>query len=675
MKMRMKRMMGFFLALVMVMGFLPLNPTVSYADAPEDVEGYVNGGVYVNSKNFPDETFREYVHDNFDSDNDYFLDRNELRLVGDISLNNSSVSNLKGIEYFTNLRELYCNGNNLTSLDVSKNKILSLLSCENNKLTSLDVSNNTDLRTLICPENKLTSLDLSENTSLIELDCKDNPLTSIKLVRKGTAPSWIYNMGLTLSPVKYTVKVEKGSKIIPFNKLPQGFDKSRIKSAVQRVEDGFTWDGSTKPIQFRYQLCEKPGEVTGAKNTIVDAEITVTEVEFDPAHVEKMVVKEQPKKLTYTEEEKLDLTGLEVTLTDNQGLKKDVAFTDADFSRRYGIKATPENGAPLTADANNEKPVKLTKEGVQDALTANLKVNKVYTITYTDGVASEVIFVDQVYKAALDSDTPAFKGETPNRKDYVFAGWNPTVAENVTDNATYVAQWKDDKNNNHIPDDQEAHFTVTYTDGVDNEVIFEDQVHKNILVNMPTPAFKGTVPKRKDYDFVGWDPVVAQKVTADVKYVAQWKRIQRTVTFKDGDKALATVKVETGKAIDTDALAGESMPKNPKKDGYTFKAWNTKEDGKGETFTGASVVNGDMTVYAIYTKDSVPMPALIPILTADPTPNPPTPELKSQPKKHIGMIPKTGESASYAGLLAALGFSLAGLAILRMKKMMEENNK
>ncbi|MDY5129747.1 LPXTG cell wall anchor domain-containing protein [Actinotignum urinale] len=40
------------------------------------------------------------------------------------------------------------------------------------------------------------------------------------------------------------------------------------------------------------------------------------------------------------------------------------------------------------------------------------------------------------------------------------------------------------------------------------------------------------------------------------------------------------------------------------------------------------------------------------------------------------MLPKTGESASFAGLLAAvLGFSIVGLAIFRKKKMMEENNK
>lgn len=147
------------------------------------------------------------------------------------------------------------------------------------------------------------------------------------------------------------------------------------------------------------------------------------------------------------------------------------------------------------------------------------------------------------------------------------------------------------------------------------------------------------------------------------------------VNFVDDAKLHATRKVETGKAIDTDALADQSMPKDPTKDGYTFKEWNTKADGKGDAFTGESVVNGDMTVYAIYTKDSVPNPDPTP--TPNPEPNPPTPtptpELKPQPEKHIGMISKTGESASFVGLLTALGFSIAGLAIIRKKKMMEEN--
>lgn len=47
------------------------------------------------------------------------------------------------------------------------------------------------------------------------------------------------------------------------------------------------------------------------------------------------------------------------------------------------------------------------------------------------------------------------------------------------------------------------------------------------------------------------------------------------------------------------------MPQNPTKSGYTFKEWNTQKDGKGTAFTGTTVVNEDMTVYAIYSKNAV----------------------------------------------------------------------
>lgn len=63
-----------------------------------------------------------------------------------------------------------------------------------------------------------------------------------------------------------------------------------------------------------------------------------------------------------------------------------------------------------------------------------------YTVTYTDGVNGEA-FADQAYTAKYEDATPAFEG-TPTRKGFVFDGWNPEVAETVTDNATYTAQWK-----------------------------------------------------------------------------------------------------------------------------------------------------------------------------------------------------------------------------------------
>ena len=118
-------------------------------------------------------------------------------------------------------------------------------------------------------------------------------------------------------------------------------------------------------------------------------------------------------------------------------------------------------------------------------------------------------------------------------------------------------------------------------------------------------------PTRDDYQFLNWvdaagntyKPGDTYTLNANTVFTAKWKQIRNTVTFKNGDKT-QTVKVETGKAIDTDAFADQSMPKNPTKDGYTFKEWNTKEDGKGAAFTGTTTVDSDLTVYAIFTKNT-----------------------------------------------------------------------
>ena len=48
------------------------------------------------------------------------------------------------------------------------------------------------------------------------------------------------------------------------------------------------------------------------------------------------------------------------------------------------------------------------------------------------------------------------------------------------------------------------------------------------------------------------------------------------------------------------------MPADPSKAGYTFKEWNTAMDGSGTKFTGSTLVNEDVTVYAIYTKNASP---------------------------------------------------------------------
>ena len=84
-----------------------------------------------------------------------------------------------------------------------------------------------------------------------------------------------------------------------------------------------------------------------------------------------------------------------------------------------------------------------TKEGFIDLwLTcANAPAATEYTVTYTDGVDGAA-FTDQVYTVKDGDATPAFDG-TPAREGYVFLGWEPEVAETVTGNATYTAQWEE----------------------------------------------------------------------------------------------------------------------------------------------------------------------------------------------------------------------------------------
>ena len=135
--------------------------------------------VAINETNFPDPNFRSWLQAKYG-------DSAVISQVTIIDVYNKSISDLKGIEHFTELKYLYCDNNQLTSLDVSKNTSLTSLYCYDNQLTSLDVSKNTSLKELLCYENQLTSLDVSKNTSLTTLACYDNQLTSLD-VSKNTS--------------------------------------------------------------------------------------------------------------------------------------------------------------------------------------------------------------------------------------------------------------------------------------------------------------------------------------------------------------------------------------------------------------------------------------------------------------------------------------------------------
>ncbi|MFR9281957.1 MAG: bacterial Ig-like domain-containing protein, partial [Peptoniphilus lacrimalis] len=189
----------------------------------------------------------------------------------------------------------------------------------------------------------------------------------------------------------------------------------------------------------------KAVELTKGSLTAQTEALTVKAKVFDPAHVEKMEVKEQPTKLIYTEGDKLELAGLVVTLTDNQGVTKDVAF--ADFAT-YAITAAPANDTALTL-ADNAKKVTLTKGNLRaetNALTVkeivktgtdpNTPVPNGYTrITFdatTDGNINGHRYKVIDVLTGTTWDNQAVKNEIPAKAEYknttkIFTEWDSTV--------------------------------------------------------------------------------------------------------------------------------------------------------------------------------------------------------------------------------------------------------
>jgi len=146
--------------------------------------------------NFPDANFKElllnidtnpsvYAKDidgnliAIDTNEDGEIQVAEAQTVAILSITDMAdyVSDLEGIEHFTNLRELYCGNQSLSSLDVTSLINLEILQADNNFLSSLDVSGLSNLKELDCNTNFLSSLNLTGASNLQLLYCYTNSLT------------------------------------------------------------------------------------------------------------------------------------------------------------------------------------------------------------------------------------------------------------------------------------------------------------------------------------------------------------------------------------------------------------------------------------------------------------------------------------------------------------------
>lgn len=106
---------------------------------------------------------------------------NSINKLTDLNVSSSSITDLKGIQDFVSLKSLYCQQNNIISLDLTQNIDLTYLNASTNQLNNLEISKNLGLSTLYCNKNQLTTLNLSENIELKKIICSDNLLSNLNV--------------------------------------------------------------------------------------------------------------------------------------------------------------------------------------------------------------------------------------------------------------------------------------------------------------------------------------------------------------------------------------------------------------------------------------------------------------------------------------------------------------
>ena len=198
--------------------------------------------------------------------------------------------------------------------------------------------------------------------------------------------------------------------------------------------------------------------------------------------------------------------------------------------------------------------------GANTTLYAVWKQNTTtYTLKYDANAGEDTVTVpeDDTYTGTEDSHAFTVSKDKPARTGYTFLGWTAPAEVTVGEdgkftmpekNVEFTGTWA------FTPTPVEK-YTVTYTDGVDGEEVFADQVTADLESGTTTPSFDGT-PSREGYTFKGWTPDLAETVTANATYTATW----------------------------------EAVPVEPDPDTYTV---TTKE--KGHTYEIYQIFTGDLT--------------------------------------------------------------------------------
>lgn len=182
--------------------------------------------VKIDAQNFPDETFRNYVTQHFDSNKDDVLSPEEIAAAKTVNLaDDNSVESVQGIELLPALTEINVSGTAISSIDVTKNPELKKLNASmcyifdddynmDYLLTSIDVTQNPKLEYLDITYSKIDKLDVSQNPNLEELHAFVTNLSEVdvtknsKLRRLDLNTTDIRKIDVTQNPELFALNLE-----------------------------------------------------------------------------------------------------------------------------------------------------------------------------------------------------------------------------------------------------------------------------------------------------------------------------------------------------------------------------------------------------------------------------------------------------------------------------------
>lgn len=601
--------------------------------------------ITIDATNFPDANFLSVVN-GFDTNKDGALSLSERNAVTSLVVANKSINSLQGVEYFTQITVLYCNLNNLTSLDLSSNTLLKEVYCDRNKITSLNLSGLYNLQKLECHTNQLTSLDVSNFSKLWSLYCFGNPNLNVLDISNCVALQEIQVSDCNLDTLslpnasglrKLTVNNNNIStlNIQGFSALTDLYVAQNPIAAIDvsnmpALENLVCFDTLITSLD----LSNKPKlrSLQCYNSNITSLNLSDSPV-LDLLHCYNNKISDIQFPATCSSQ------GLKF-LCDRNALSKLnlpsyllISYADRDvntFSRDpFGNATTQVLNASLVKSGSrfvfdlgsiigmdNIDKVTMSDVSILNTTTGKITYDSLPTTAqyaYDTGgrtVSGNALLMNvtvNLEAPSLPSYSVVFKDyddrvidtqsiseggkakapADPTRNGYTFTGWNHTF-DNVRADLEIKAQYS-------INTYKINYLLNTGTNHPSNPSSYTVE-SETIILKAPT---------RKGFVFKGWtyngivDPVkdveIVKGSTGNKSFMAIWDFEKYTVKFEtDGGSAIASEVVDYGAIV--------KKPNNPIKDGYTFVGWFKDVDFNEPWDFQKNTVSEDMSLYAKWLK-------------------------------------------------------------------------